>query len=160
MSKDRRPLYGWDTSVFVAWLNEEQSAPLGDIALVANEIDKDDAVLVVSVTVVSEVLECKMTDEQRTRFNKFFQRSNVILADVTLPIAQKAREIRDRGNAEGRKIKTPDAQIIATAIVFRCHVLHSLDNRGNGALRLDGSTIVDGLKITPPRPLSGQRGIT
>ena len=159
MPKSRKPVYSWDTSVFLAWMNEEKGAPLGDIALVVDEIDKNKAILVVSVLVVPEVLETKMTDDQKAKFNSFLQRSNVQLIATTLAIAQKARGIRDKGAAEGRKIKTPDATIIATAIVQRCDVLHSLDDRGSGPLKLNGSPIVDHLRITKPMPLSGQRGI-
>jgi hypothetical protein len=36
-------IYCWDTSVFFAWLKEEQCHPLADIALVVDEITKDRA---------------------------------------------------------------------------------------------------------------------
>lgn len=159
MPKRKQTVYSWDTTVFLAWINDEKDAPLGDIALVADEIDKNEAILVVSVLVVPEVFETKMTDQQKVLFNDFLKRSNVQLIDTTLPIAHKARAIRERGQADGRKIKTPDATIMATAIVKGCDVLHSLDDRGNGPLRLNGSSIVDGLRITKPIPISGQRGI-
>ncbi len=159
MPRRKKPVYSWDTTVFIAWINEEDGAPLGDIALVADEIDKNEAFLVVSVLVIPEVLETKMNDRQRETFNDFLKRSNVQIIATTLPIAQKARSIRDKGLAEERKIKTPDATIMATAVIQRCDVLHSLDDRGNGPLKLSRSDIVDGLLITKPKPLSGQRGI-
>ena len=60
--------------------------------------------------------------------------------------------IRDAGLREKRRIRTPDATILAVAILHKAHVLHSLDD---GMLSLNGSTIVDGLSITRPFPLSG-----
>ena len=68
-------------------------------------------------------------------------------------MSKQASEIRDAAQKEGRKIETPDAQILATAILYKADVLHTLDER---LLHLNGSPIVDGLKITKPGPLSGQ----
>lgn len=49
--------------------------------------------------------------------------------------------------------------IIATAIIYQCDVLHSLDDRGSGPLRLNGSSIVDQLRIEKPIPFSRQKGL-
>src|SRR5262245_51358576 len=99
MTTDNRPVYCWDTSVFLAWLNEEAGAPLIDIDHVAQEIDKNKAVLVVPVTIISEILDSKLSGDQRAKLNAFLKRSNVINANTTLAIAMKARELRDAGQA-------------------------------------------------------------
>jgi predicted nucleic acid-binding protein len=158
---DKKPIYCWDTTVFLAWLNEEQSAPLSDIEIVAKEIDTSEAVLIVPVTIISEILDSKLSGNQRAKLTAFLKRSNVVNADTTLNIARKAREIRDAGQAmkPKRNIKTPDATIIATAIIYGCDALHSLDDRGNGPLRLSGLPAVDGLKICKPISASGQKGL-
>ncbi len=155
------PIYCWDTTVFLAWLNEEASAPLADIDLVAQEIDAGRAVLVVPVTITSEILDSKLSGEQRAKLSAFLKRSNVINADTTLVIARKAREIRDAGLAmkPKRSIKTPDATIVATAVIYRCDALHSLDDRGSGPLRLVGMPVLGGLKICKPVLATGQRGL-
>ncbi len=148
--------YCWDTSVFLAWLKAEISAPLADIELVVGEIESRAASLIVSVTTCTEILETKHTPDQWNAFNLFLKRSNVILANTTLPIAQLASSIRSRGAAENRNIKTPDAQILATAILYKADALHSLDLHH---ISLNGSAVVDGLRITPPLPLGGQHGL-
>lgn len=124
------PIYCWDTTVFLAWINDEAGAPLADIDLVARQIDAGDAVLVVPVTITSEILDSKLSGEQRAKLSAFLKRRSVINADTTLVIARKAREIRDAGLAMKpiRKIKTPDATIIATAVVYKCDSLHTLDD--------------------------------
>ncbi|MBI3465125.1 MAG: PIN domain-containing protein [Planctomycetes bacterium] len=154
----KRTNYAWDTSVLIAWLSDEATAPLGDIGLVVDEIDreKEPANLIISVTTFSEILESKHTSEQIEKLGRFLLRSNVISVDTTFPIAQKASQIRNAGLKEGRKIKTPDAMIIATAVLLRADVLLSLDDV---MLKLSESPIVDGLRITLPRPLSTQRGL-
>jgi predicted nucleic acid-binding protein len=150
---EKKPKYAWDTSVFLAWLTEQADAPLADIEAVAEEIDKNVAALITSTTTYSEVLEVKHSKDKMDQFRDFLKRSNIVTQDVTVTIAEKAQEIRGKALAEGRKIKTPDAQHLATAILCKADVLHSLDP---DMLNLDGSPIVDGLKIKLPVPLSGQ----
>jgi predicted nucleic acid-binding protein len=150
------PTYCWDTSVFIAWLKEEPDKPLADIEAVVSELDAKKAVLVVPVTVFTEMQPSKFTTEQWDRFQKTVRRSNVVVANTTPAIAQKGSPLRDRAEAEGRKIKTGDATIIATAIAYRVDALHTFDPR---LINLNGSRIVEGLRITQPLPLSGQKGL-
>jgi predicted nucleic acid-binding protein len=152
--KRQRTNYSWDSSVFIAWLKAEPEAPLADIELVVKEIEATNANLIVSTILYTEVLETKHTQQQLDRFRLFLKRSNIVVCDVTLAIAEKARQIRDAGlsNDPQRKIRTIDAQIIATAILKRAHVLHSLDPH---MLNLNASPVVDGLYITNPCELRG-----
>jgi predicted nucleic acid-binding protein len=148
--------YAWDSGVFIAWLCEEATAPLGDMDLVVREIDSDRANLILSVMTYSEILESKYNQKQLEQLDSFLRRSNVVKVDTTIPIAQKSARIRDAGLRDGRRIKTPDATVIATAILHRAHVLHTLDK---GILSLNGTSIVDGLPITMPCLKSGDRGL-
>ncbi|MGH7171669.1 MAG: type II toxin-antitoxin system VapC family toxin [Gemmataceae bacterium] len=146
--------YAWDSGVFIVWLCEENTAPLGDMDLVVREIDSDRANLILSVMTYSEILESKHDKKQLEQLDSFLRRSNVVKVDTTIPIAQKAARIRDSGLRDGRKIRTPDATVIATAILHKAHVLHTLDK---GILSLNGTSIVDGLPITMPCLKSGDR---
>lgn len=159
----KKPQYAWDTSVFVAWLTDQSDAPLADIAAVIQEIENDNAVLIVSTTTYGEILEIRHTTEQMDKFRGFLKRSSVCRLEVTQAVAEKAAEIRSRGLAlrspqmpNGKKIKLPDAQHMATAILLGADVLHSLDP---DMLKLDGGPIVEGLSIKLPILLSGQRQI-
>jgi predicted nucleic acid-binding protein len=125
--------------------------------LVVNEIDSNRANLIVSVTTYSEILASKYDQTQLDWLTKFLRRSNVICVDTTAPVALKAAKIRDAGLQDGRKIKTPDATVIAVAILYKAHVLHSLDG---GMLSLNGTAIVDNLPITKPCLRSGQRSLS
>src|SRR5690349_11644443 len=104
-----KPNYAWDSTVFIAWLDEEQGAPLGHIAAVVEEIDEGSANLIVSVTAYSEILEARRSKRKMTQFRRFLQRSNVIVVETTVVIAEKVADIRTKGLREKRKIKTPDA---------------------------------------------------
>lgn len=152
---DPLPIYCWDSCVFLAWFKQESDKPLGDIALVVNEIDARKATLLLSVTTYEEVLDEEGSDAVR-KFRDYLKRSTVETANVDMRVAEKVADIRNTAKAEGMNIKVPDAQIIATAIIYQADVLHSFDDK---VLRFDRSPIVDGLKIVKPIPLSGQRGL-
>lgn len=79
-------------------------------------------------------------------------RSNVVTADVSLAVAMKASEIRSMCLTDKLSLKTVDAQILATAILFKADVLHSTDK---GLLRLNGKPCAGGVPITLPQPLGG-----
>ena len=157
MSKQRHYRYAWDTSVFLGWINREASAPQADIEAVLNEIYANRSTLIMSVVTHTEILDAKHTPKQLAAWEGFLKRSSVLRVDATFPIADKAKQIRNRGlegpKSQQRKIKTADATIIATAILQQAVVLHSLEPRH---LNLSGSTIVDGLKITLPCLFTGQ----
>lgn len=148
--------YAWDSGVFIAWLTEESTAPLGDIDLVVREIDSGRANLILSVTTYAEILASKYDEKQLQLLDGFLQRSNVVKVDTTVQVAQKAARIRDAGLQDGRKIKTPDATVVAAAILHKANVLHTLDA---GLLNLNGTNIVDGLAITMPCLKSGDRSL-
>lgn len=143
------------TRLFTPW----GPAPQADIEAVLTEIYAKRSTLIVSVVTYTEILSAKHTKRQRDAWDGFLKRSNVLRVDVTFPIAQKAEEVRSRAlitrpKSEQRKIKTPDVQIIATAIIQQADVLHSLEPQH---LNLSGSQIVDGLKIALPCLATGQK---
>lgn len=150
--------YCWDTSVFLAWIKSESSSNLGDIDLVATEIDAGRACLLVPVTAFAEILDAKNTPEQMAQFRAFLNRSNVYVADTALSIAEKAGQIRSRTicDTSAHKVRTADSLFIATAIVFRATVFHTLDTR---LLPLNGSPLVDNLAIAIPAVWRGPRSL-
>ncbi len=148
-----RAVYAWDATVLLAWLEEDPSKPLGGIESVVQEIDANTATLLVSVVAHTEVLQAKHTEEQMKNFHAFLKRSNVLVLDVDLRVSEKAQEIRSRGLATGRKIKTPDAQHLATAIIYHAQVFHTLDDK---LINLSRCPIVDNLPISKPISITGQ----
>lgn len=158
MSKARSPNYSWDTGVFIASFTAEASAPLADLSLIAEEIDTGKAVLTISTILIAELTMTKATREQRDSIDRFLRRSNVNIVDVTIDIARLAGELRKWGELQQpvRKVKTPDAIVIATASIHNVDALHALDNR---MLRLNGHGPVSTLRISKPVPFGQQRGL-
>jgi hypothetical protein len=139
-------------------MDEDKSAPLADIDLVASEIDRKDANLLLPVTAYAEILRAKHTQDQMDKFSAFVTRSNVIPADITLRISLLVEEIRSNGlkAKPKRSIKTPDGQFMATALLYKADVFHTLEP---ALQNLDGSSIVKGLRISAPKPLDGQASV-
>lgn len=148
--------YCWDTSVFFAWLKEEQCHPLADIALVVDEINKGNAFLLVPATTYEELHYSRLTDEQKRKFDGVMQRSNVMMVDLSPPIARKSALVMSRSVEAGIVTKVRDARIAATAIVMKATMLHSVDP---DLIRLDGSPIVEGLATGKPCLVNGQKGL-
>lgn len=160
----KRKIIAWDTSIFLAWLNEEEDKDLDDIDLVIREdLETEKVTLVVPMVVYAEVLVFTEGD-LADAFQKNLTRSNVILASLTRPIADRAAEIRAesiRANQRARKNKTPklkiaDAFVVATALELNASVLHSYDPH---LLNLSCSSIIRGLLVEPPKPSSGHRAL-
>jgi predicted nucleic acid-binding protein len=158
MAKSKAPVYCWDSTVLLAWLQEEATAPLGDIELVVKEIDSKEATLIIPATVYTEILEARLKPGERDKLDAFLKRSNVIAADLTVPIARRAADMRNRGLEEQpkRRIKTPDAHMAATALSLAADVLHTLDS---DLLQLHNHPTAENLNICQPRPLFGQKGL-
>ena len=149
-TRSTKAIYCWDTDVTLAWFKAEQDKPLADMESVVNDIAGNKATLLLSVITYAEILDTARSGNAAQLFRAFCKRSSVFLAGVNLRIAEKAAEIRERGEKVGRKIKTPDAFIMATAIVHAATVLHSFD-----MVNLNGSPIVENLWICGPVKLQG-----
>lgn len=141
----------WDTNIFIAWLiNEKREADeIAGIEAHVEAIDQGKAHLVTSVITLTEVLEVGVTREKRDYFKRLFQRERCHLVDVNSEIAELAHDIRVSAQQTGRKIKTPDAIHMATAIFFGCPTFYTFD-----AALLFSSIEVNGklLILDKPRP--------
>jgi len=142
--------YYWDTSVFLAWLQDEVRAPaeMEGLAEIASMIDRQGAVLITSVVTKTEVLQSNLDAKACAAFNEIFKRSNFQLCDVTEAISDLASEIRDHCRHDGRKLKTPDALHLATAITYKVNEMHTFDDK---LLILDGSSTGHSLVIRKPQ---------
>lgn len=156
MSKTEQTRYCWDSCAYLAWLCQEASAPIDDMHAVIDEVASGKALMILPVTVYTEVLSVNAPREKRMDFEMFISHRSVIRAELSFPIATKAREIRERGLLESpkRKLRTGDAQVLATAFMQGATVLHSLDRH---LLGLNGHPTANRMHICQPCPLTGQK---
>lgn len=136
----------WDSSVVIDWMLDRKSKNperIPAIRSVFHEIEDGRLQLAVSALVHAEVLESTTPADAMQKFRAFMNDAEMVdVIAVDVPIAEKAREIRDRAL---KKIKTPDAIHLATAIIGGAGVFHTFDR---GLLSLSGADEVDGLVIT------------
>jgi predicted nucleic acid-binding protein len=153
-----KPRYCWDTSIFLAWFKNEPISETPGMRAVIDEITSKRAILVVPVTVYTEILEHHNSPDVMKAFRDFLKRSNIQVVNITMGLAEKAESIRTKGERErkARKIKTPDALYLACAIKAEVDMLHSADK---DMLQLNGHATVDGLKICHPRTVSGDQSL-
>lgn len=148
--KEPNPKYYWDTCIFLAWLKNETRAPgeMDGLAEIAAMIDRREAVLVTSVVTKTEVQQSSLDSYGRKRFEEIFQRRNIMLCDITEAISDLASEIREHCQKNSRKIETPDAQHLATAIAYKVGQMHTFDDR---LLNLNGAGTGHPLVICKPQ---------
>ncbi len=155
---ESRAAYSWDTCVFVALLKKEADKPLANIMAVANDIQLGKADFVISTIVITELLDLITDHVLADEFQAFIRRPNVLVVNVDPRVARRAARLRAewrttaKSEKEDRNIKTPDAIIIATAILAGATVLHSLEPR---FIRHHKSLLVNLLEITTPMLAGG-----
>jgi predicted nucleic acid-binding protein len=132
-------------------LKREADKSLGDIIAVAQEIESREADFVVSTIVIAEMLDVIDDSGLAAAFNGFLQRPNVVVFNVDAQVARLTAELRAEwrrtSTAEHRNIKTPDAIVLATAILGGADVLHTFEPK---LLRFSGTPLVSNLAITSP----------
>lgn len=155
MKKDL-DLICWDTPVLIDWLQGSGTKNrMRSIKSVMSEIKARKYKLAVSTLAYVEILECKMPEQAIKRFEDFMKDRNLVeVFAVDTRIAKRAQALRNRLNEKGKKIETPDAIHIATAIVGKAKQLHTFDEK---ILKLNGKNEVEGLAITACDILSANR---
>jgi predicted nucleic acid-binding protein len=145
----RKTRFCWESGIFIAILTGEQRPPeeLSGLREVMELVERNVATVVVSASATGEVLNRNDDPTVRERFNALFKTPSFFRADTNQAIWERAAAIREAGVQDGRRIKTPDAVHIATAIEYRVDALHTFDGK---LLKLSGKDYVEGLKICTP----------
>ena len=137
----------WDSCVLIDWIKGDDPDRIPDITSIVQNITNKQYRLVVSALVYVEVLESTMPVEAIDKFERFIQnREEVEIIAVDIRVAKKAQTIRDFSRKNDKKISTPDAVHLATAIASGAKYLHTFDQH---LLSLDGTKETEGVAITP-----------
>jgi predicted nucleic acid-binding protein len=143
------PLYYWDTCLFLSWIKDEQRKS-GEMEGVREIIDlskRRDCRIMTSVITSVEVLQSKIPAGIDTMFLGLLKR--VTRVGVDTKVAQLAHDIRDNYRQSGKKIKTPDALHLATAIIHRANEFHTFDE--DDLIPLSGNVAGHRLTICKPK---------
>lgn len=128
MPSSKRKYY-WDSCVFIAWLQDETRAPgeMEGIEEVVRQIDARQALLLTSVLTRTEVLECRLTDQARRRFELGLQRRSIQMIAQDHRVADRSHEIRNYYAQRSIKLSTPDCVHLATAVIYQADEFHTFD---------------------------------
>ena len=154
-------IYYWDACAYLAWLKNEEAAYGKDSIDALGKIIKENferkAEIATSTITIIEVLSSSLAEEQEKRFRASFRPTNHVMYDVDPPIAFKAREFRERllKDVSGKKLPTPDAIHLATAVICRASAFITFDDgkknkHSFGLLGLSKDARIDGLEICRP----------
>jgi len=158
--KSGKPVYCWDSSILIAWLQNEkrEAGEMEAVTAIASENDDSKCIIAVSSIVRVEVLESKMPKKAGQTFIDFLDRQYVVDQNPNHAILNIAHNIRDYYQKDPKYQKTvtlPDAIHLATAIYLKADEFHTFDGHGKkdkgiGLLRLNGSVAGHSLKIVSP----------
>jgi predicted nucleic acid-binding protein len=132
------PLYYWDTCLFLAWLKDEprKSGEMDGVREIIERAKRRDCRIMTSVITSVEVLQATIPAGIDTLFVGLMRRITRVAVDVK--VAQLAHDIRNHyQKAGGRKLETPDALHLATAILYRSDEFHTFDE--NDLIPLSGN---------------------
>lgn len=159
---------GWDTSIFLAWLNNE-SRPDQEMEGIAQSlalIESGVTNLVASNLIKAEIRQARLNDTTRELLDGFLGRSNVEVPTTDDRIMQLAGELCEYYDKQRRidglpPLCMPDALHLATAIIYKVVAFYTFDERGNsrcrGLIPLSGNVAGYNLTVckppyTPPPP--------
>ena len=154
----RRDLIYLDTSVLLAWIKNENrpNNELDGVAYCMERIESGEIKALTSVNTLVEICEGEIPPEKKAILDRTFgPRRGLEQVAVDHRIAPLARDIRTYYRQQGRRLESPDAIHLATAIHFRVDALYTFD--GDDLLRLNGNVAGYNLVICkPPLPSQGK----
>jgi hypothetical protein len=178
-SKPQKPrkIY-WDSCIFFVWIKDEpqDESVKNGIEQTIELAYQGNVIIVTSAVTLIEVLQSKMTSEQKQKFREIFHHRSLQLVDLERRIAEKAAVIREaydsrtydkKGNCIGGSFMSlGDSIHIATALHLGVNEMHTLDGSGKRMRRLDLLKLngnVAGMRLAilrphyvpPPQALSG-----
>jgi hypothetical protein len=169
-----RPIYYWDTCIFLAWLKDEKTRKPGEMEGVEDALGRfkrREVELMTSTITVIEASAAKIETPQFAQFEDAIQRTNFSRISVDIPVAKLARNLRDYyhqrvAEFRGLNLSIPDAIHVASAILYKATEMHTFDEKDKtkfetlGLIPLSGNVGGYNLKIChPPGPMQGRLGL-
>lgn len=166
-----RPVFYWDTCIFLAWLKDETTRKPGEMEGVEDVLarfKRRDVGLMTSAVTLIEASAAKIPASLFVQLEDVMQRPNFSRISVDIRVAKLARDLRDyytlRPETYGKlTLSVPDAIHVASAILYRATEMHTFDKKDKpkyetlGLLPLSGGIGGYNLKICmPPGPMQSE----
>lgn len=159
-----KPRFYWDAAPLIAWIQDEKRegpAEMDGLTEVIELVEAGKAILMTSVLWRAEVLDSKLTADQRKNLSAVFQNRYIQELSIDARIMDLAGEIRSHQRNDPRKdviknIRVPDAIHLASAIHYDATEFHTFDGKkadgtSSSLLTLNGNVAGHRLKICIPR---------
>lgn len=159
-----KPKFYWDTAPLIAWIKDEtreDASEMDGLAEVVELVESNAAILMTSVLWRAEVLDDSLDRDQKQRLIDVFKHRYIQELAIDGRVMQLAGEIRSyHKNLPSKdvikKISTPDAIHLASAIQYDASEFHTFDGKKyssnpGGLLTLNGNVAGHRLKICTPK---------
>lgn len=155
----KKPVFFWDSGIIIQWLKQtpENDRTESDIKVLSDMItlaETGKMTLLVSALWRVEILPFHYDAKEYKKLSNAFSGQSIVEVAISNKILTLAQELRnqsliDHNNQNGRKLKTPDAIQLASAIIYRADIFHTYDS---GLLLHDRRVQENGyiLKVTKP----------
>lgn len=164
MKTGRRKIY-WDSACWLAWLNGEgietwPASVVQGIKDVVAEVEANRAILLTSALTRGEIFQGKLSEAKKDMFAKVLRRRNVREINADPRVFDEASRIREyhANQPEKRRISTPDATHLATAVLYEADEFLTMDGLKRGGqnkaklIALSGDVGGHNLSVVHPYP--------
>lgn len=138
-----------DTTVWISFLQDEPDRA-EHVERLLERAERGEVQVLISAITITEVLkgpkatDAPLTPGQERKFTDFIDHPFITVVSVDPVVASRARDLRRAVPG----LKTPDAIVVATALVSHAKTLYSYDADDHHPL--NGDARVDGLEIVVP----------
>jgi predicted nucleic acid-binding protein len=166
MTTGKLKLY-WDNTCWLAWLHGEgtdvwPARVVRGIQEAVAEVEGNKAILFTSTITRGEIFQGRLSEDQKEMYARLMRRRNlreVIPDSRIMDLASRIRE-HHANESEKRRIATPDATHLATAIIYQADEFWTMDglqkdgSKNRKLLALNGNCGGHNLRIVSPYPIS------
>ena len=154
---DPRPAVCWDTSALILWAEQEAAGGGTPVCGAAAMFLSGSARLVLSAVVLAEYVPARTPAPARVLLDRLFGDPATEFVPADAGLCRRASAARAAGLAErpARKLRTPDAIVLATAADCGAVLFSTDDDLTN----LDGRPTARGVRVRDPRRPDAARAI-
>jgi predicted nucleic acid-binding protein len=150
MASGKRPVYYWDSTVWIVYFNGGTEHPdvFERLEEIVKLIKRNQVIVVTSVITRAELLEVRLGPAKLREYDDQFKRKNVVDQPVTRAVASLASDYRSHFKTLRKAGKFADAVHLATAVDNKVDEMHTTD--ADDLLPCNGDSILRGTQIIRP----------
>ncbi|MCH7806157.1 MAG: type II toxin-antitoxin system VapC family toxin [Proteobacteria bacterium] len=135
-----KPLIYIDACVIISMITGDMPKESAILSGLARMMDSQEIIPVTSALTRSEILECNLTQQQKDRLKRLISPPKMQVKSVDTKVEELAQELRDyyqalkeSGQTTLPTLSAPDANHLATAILYECEKFYTYDEKDRPA---------------------------